>query len=196
MRGTQIVLIDGVAIGRAASIVKGGGVIVFPTDTVYGLGCDPENEKAVGKLFEIKKRTGKPIPILCDGIESAEKLVRLNGASLNLALKYWPGALTILLPLKKKLPETLHQGTGELGVRVPDSADCIRLIRECGGFLTGTSANISGEAPACSAREAKEALGDTVDLILDGGKTNCTPSTVVRATPHGIEVLRRGGVRV
>jgi L-threonylcarbamoyladenylate synthase len=196
MRGIRIVLFDEVAIGRAASIVKNGGVIVFPTDTVYGLGCDPKNEKAVRKLFETKKREGKPIPVLCDSTESAERLVRFNRATQNLARWFWPGALTIVLPLKRKMPAALHQETGELGVRVPDSADCIRLIRECGGFLTGTSANISGKEPARTARQAQEAFGDTVDLILDGGTLSGTPSTVVRVTSHGIEVLRRGRVRV
>ncbi len=196
MRANLILTFGARGIHRAISVVKGGGVIVFPTDTVYGLGCDPENERAVRKLFEIKKRAGKPIPVLCDRIESAERLVRFNGLSRNLARKFWPGALTIILPLKRAVPVALHQGTGELGVRVPDSAGCVRLIRECGGLLTGTSANISGRAPARTAREALDEFGESVDLILDAGLLPGTPSTVVRATPHGIEVLRQGRIRV
>ena len=176
--------------------MKRGGVIVFPTDTVYGLGCDPQNESAVQKLFEIKKRVGKPIPVLCDGIESAESLVLFNSSSRKLAEKYWPGALTIVLPLKKTLPYALHQGIGELGVRVPRSARCVRLIGQCGGFLTGTSANISGNQPAKTAQRATEGLGKNINLVLDGGTLAGTPSTVVRVSGDVIEVLREGAVAV
>src|SRR2546425_11837887 len=100
------------SIREAGKVVVGGGVIVYPTDTVYGLGCDPMNELAIQRLFAIKGRWGKPVPVLCDSIESASRLVRLGGAARRLAKKYWPGALTIVLPLKAELPELIHQGSG------------------------------------------------------------------------------------
>ena len=196
MCSNLIARFDSGGIRRAISIVKKGGVIVFPTDTVYGLGCDPMNERAIQKLFEVKKRAGKPIPVLCDGIESAERLVRFIGPARKLAQKYWPGALTIVLPLKKALPYAIHQGTRELGVRVPHSLDCVRLIRGCGGFITGTSANISGAPPARTAQRATEELGEGISLVLDGGTLAGTPSTVVKVNADGIEVLREGAVAV
>src|SRR5712692_11729043 len=135
------------SIREAGKLVLGGGVIVYPTDTVYGLGCDPMNEPATKRLFAIKGRERKPVPVLCDSLESASRLVRFSGVALKLAKGYWPGALTIVLPLRAELPDLLHQGSGTLGVRVPNSRRCRELIAACGGYLVGTSANKSGKPP-------------------------------------------------
>lgn len=180
----------------AATVVKGGGLIVYPTDTVYGLGADPMNSGAVKRLFDVKRREAKPIPILCDGLESALRLAWLNARSVDLARRHWPGALTIVAPLKEELPYQVHQGSGTVGVRVPASKLCVELIRLCGGLLTGTSANVSGK-PACrSAEEAMKEMGAEVDVILDGGRLEGMASTVVRVLAEGIEVLRKGPVGV
>src|SRR5438445_10261588 len=116
----------------AGKLVLDGGVIVYPTDTVYGLGCDPMNELATERVFAIKGRGGKPVPVLCDSLESASRLVRLSGVALQLAKAYWPGALTIVLPLKAELPALIHQGTSTLGVRVTNSLSCLELIAASG----------------------------------------------------------------
>jgi L-threonylcarbamoyladenylate synthase len=184
------------AIREASHIVKGGGLVVYPTDTVYGLGCDPFNRDAVGRLFEVKKREAKPIPVLCDSLKSAAALAQLSGASLSLAVKHWPGALTIVAPLRVNLPFPIHQGTGTVGVRVPGSRQCLELIMLCGGYITGTSANLSGKPSSRSARDAAAQLGDSVDLILDGGTLTGRESTVVRVSGDKIEVLREGAVGV
>lgn len=178
----------------AARVVKRGGVIAFPTDTVYGLGCDPFNERAVRRLFEIKKRASKPIPVLCQDLAAVRRLVELNERARGLAEKHWPGALTIVAPLKRDVPEYLDQGTGWLGVRVPSGGDCLELIRGVGGYITGTSANISGSPPCRSAGEVRRSLGKRVDLILDGGTLDALESTVVKVGGHGVEVLRRGSI--
>lgn len=196
MKSDQIVQFDSEGIKRAATLVRAGGLIGFPTDTVYGIGCDPRDERAIQRLFEVKQREGKPIPVLCDGMETAERLVRFNSVARALAKNHWPGALTLVLALKDAVPYALHQGTRELGVRVPRSASCVRLIGECGGILTGTSANVSGALPARSARAVVEQLGEGLSLILDGGTLRGVPSTVVRVTSGRIEVLREGAVRV
>ncbi|MDV3293492.1 MAG: threonylcarbamoyl-AMP synthase [Nitrososphaerales archaeon] len=181
---------------EAARVVAKGGLIVFPTDTVYGLGCDPANEEALNKLFLAKKREGKPIPVLCDSLASALQLVSLDGRALRIANDYWPGALTIVAPMKGMLPKLIHQDSGTVGVRVPGSDLCLELVRLCGGLLTGTSANRSG-APACrTAGDALAQLGSAVNLFLDGGKLEGKESTVIRVTERGIEVLRQGAVRV
>lgn len=181
---------------EAARIVKQGGLVVFPTDTVYGLGVDPTNASAVARLFAAKSREAKPIPVLCDGLASAGRVAKLDGAAIALARRYWPGALTMVVPMKASLPFEVHQGTGMVGVRVPDSELCLSLVRLCGGSLTGTSANVSGRPPCTSAREAEEELGAVVDLILDGGRADGIPSTVVKVSSGRIEVLREGPVRV
>lgn len=177
-------------------MVVHGGLIVYPTDTVYGLGCDPTNEDAVQRLLEVKKRDQKPIPVLCSSSGAAMELVEMNKKALELARRFWPGALTIVAPLKRSLPFPLHQGTGTLGVRVPAMPLCVTLIETCGGWLTGTSANLSGLPSARTAAEAVSQLGDHVDLILDGGELEGLESTVVRVVDDGIQVLRMGPVRV
>jgi L-threonylcarbamoyladenylate synthase len=177
-------------------VVIRGGLIVYPTDTVYGLGCDPTNESAVRRLVEAKSRQTKPISVLCSSVHAAARLVELNQQALALARKFWPGALTIVAPLRQSLPALLHQGTGTLGVRVPSLPLCVTLIEACGGWLTGTSANISGSLAARTAAEASSQLGDKVDLVLDGGQLDGLESTVVRVGIDGIQVLRAGPVRV
>lgn len=195
-KGGGVRKISADSIREAGRLVLGGGVIVYPTDTVYGLGCDPMNELATKRVFAIKGRGGKPVPVLCDSLESASRLVRLSGVALQLAKDYWPGALTIVLPLRAEVPELIHQGTGTLGVRVPNSSSCLELIAACGGYLIGTSANKSGK-PACrTVQEALRLIGGEVDLILDGGRLSERESTVVKVSANRVEILRSGAVTV
>ncbi len=196
MTGSRILKFDSSAIAIASAKVREGGLIVFPTDTVYGLGCDPQNPAAVLRLFNVKRRENRPIPILCDSLETAQRLVSFNRAAGLLAKKYWPGPLTIVAPMKFPLTPKIHQGTRNLGVRVPASPPCLELIQKCGGFLTGTSANISGEPPCRTAKAAERILGQEVDHVLDGGRLSGKPSTVVQASGEDIIVLRRGPIGV
>ncbi len=181
---------------EAAKAVREGSLIVYPTDTLYAVGCDPANEGAVANVFRAKGRGSSPLPVLCDSTETAGRLVDLGGTAADLAARFWPGALTIVRPLTAKLPEALHQGTGWLGVRVPASKRCVGLVRDCGGSLVGTSANLSGEPTARTAAEAAAMLPVGVELYLDGGTLEGAPSTVVRVEEGRITVLRQGRVRV
>ncbi len=181
---------------KAASVVKSGGLVVYPTDTVYGLGCDPLNGSAVDRVFEAKGRESKPLPVLCSTAEAALRVVDLAPAALALAERHWPGALTIVATLRIQVPRRLDQGTGTLGVRVPGSPGCRELVAACGGVLTGTSANISGRPSCRTADEAAAQLGGSVDVILDGGRLEGLESTVVRVTGNDVIVLRQGPVRV
>ncbi len=193
---SRVVPISAASISEAAEVVRSGGLVVYPTDTVYGLGCDPFAEAVVARLFEAKGRSAKPIPVLCDGLRSARSLGRLSGTALSLARQFWPGALTIVVPTRRDLPFPVDQGCGEVGLRVPALDPCVRLIGLCGGSLTGTSANVSGRPPCRTAAEAFETLGGKVDMILDGGTREGSESTVVRVRGDSIEVLREGPVRL
>jgi L-threonylcarbamoyladenylate synthase len=184
------------AIREAAELVARGGVIVYPTDTVYGLGCDPKKNSAVERVFEVKQRVARPIPIICASLERAAEIVLLQGTALKLAEKYWPGPLTIVAPISADFSPLIDQGTGSVGVRVPALQECVRLLEACGGFLTGTSANISGRPACVSAEDASRELGDVVDMILDGGVHGGSASTVVKVGQNGIDVLREGPIRV
>lgn len=186
------------AVAEAARIAKGGGVVAIPTDTVYGLGCDPSSDLAVRRLFEVKDRQAKPVPVLCAEIGVAESLVDLNGAARRLAELYWPGALTIVAPLKRgsRLSSLLTQGSGDVGVRVPDSDVCLELAGKVGGAITGTSANISGQPSCRTAAQVVASLKGRIELVIDGGTLRGKESTVVKVSGATVEVLREGSVRI
>jgi L-threonylcarbamoyladenylate synthase len=186
------------AVAEAAAIVKRGGIVAVPTDTVYGLATDPWNDTAVKGLFEAKDRQAKPVPVLCSDITVAKRLVRLNDLAERLASAHWPGALTMVAPLQEGsgLSRSLDQGSGYLGVRVPDSEFCTALAKKSGGAITGTSANISGKKPCRSAAEVARSLDGRVGLVIDGGTLKGKESTVVKIEDTTIEVLREGSVRI
>jgi L-threonylcarbamoyladenylate synthase len=186
------------AIAEAVRVVKSGGVVAIPTDTVYGLGCDPSSDEAVGRLFEVKNRQAKPVPLLCSDLGVAEGIVDFNGVARKLAELHWPGALTIVAPIKKdsNLSPLLDQGSGNLGVRVPDSEVCVALAGKVGGAVTGTSANLSGQPSCRTAAQVVESLDDRIQLVIDGGELRGKESTVVRVSGGTVEVLREGSVRI
>lgn len=190
----SIVPVSATSISEAVKVIRKGGIVVYPTDTVYGLGCDPFAGAAIAKLFEAKGRRAKPVPVLCDSMRSAKGLGNLSATALSLAHRFWPGALTIVVPARRKLPFLIDQGSGEVGLRVPALDSCVKLIGMCGGFLTGTSANVTGHPSCRTAAEAFETLGGSVDMILDGGRREGKESTVVRVCGSSVEVLREGSV--
>jgi len=193
---TKVLAMGPSSISEAAVIIRRGGLVVYPTDTVYGLGCDPFNAESVQRLFDAKGRESKPVPVLCSSIEKAGEIVELGPVARKLAQRHWPGALTIVAPMRMRFPSQLTQGSADLGVRVPSREDCLHLISSCGGWLTGTSANRSGLPSARTAAEALEQLGRSVDLILDGGRLEGEESTVVRIDGDSVTILRTGPIGV
>ncbi len=184
----------------AAKIVKKGGIVALPTDTVYGLACDPSNRDATDLLFEVKGREAKPVPILCSDAGAAGRLVSFGIVASALARRYWPGALTIVAPMKKDalmiIAPMIHQDTGWLGVRVPDNRFAASLAKAVGGYVTGTSANLSGHPSCRTPAEVAEAVGGSIDAIVDGGYLGGLESTVVRVVGETVEVLRRGSIAI
>ncbi|MBN1152022.1 MAG: threonylcarbamoyl-AMP synthase [Dehalococcoidia bacterium] len=181
-------------IGDAARILSSGGVVAFPTDTVYGLGADIRNAAAVDRIYTIKGRPkGSPLPVLISDISRITDVVDDPAPlALHLASLSWPGGLTLVVPTGLPLPEALLQD-GCVGVRVPDDPICIRLIERLGSPITGTSANRSGQPAAINARQVREQLGTSVDYILDAGQAQqAKPSTVVRVAEGKVTVLREG----
>jgi len=183
-------------IGDAARVLAEGGVVAFPTDTVYGLGADINNPAAVDRIYEIKGRPkGSPLPVLISDISHITDVVSdPEPFAIHLASLCWPGGLTLVVPTNLPLPGSLLQD-GCVGVRVPDDPICIRLIERFGGPITGTSANRTGSPPAINAKQVKAQLGDSVDYILDAGDAQkAKPSTVVRVARGEVTVLREGVV--
>ena len=184
------------AIQSAARLVKNGGVIVYPTDTVYGVGCDPFNEDSVKRLFKIKGERTKPFPILAHGIEDVEKIAHITDEALKLAKKFWPGPLTMVLQKKPSLPNIVTAHLNSVAVRVPNHDIALELIRQSGGLLIGTSANKTGKKPPQTALEAARQIGEEVDLILDGGMAPIgASSAIVDLTGDRPKILRKGPIK-
>lgn len=176
-----------------SKIVRRGGLVVYPTDTVYGLGCDPLNVEAVKLLFKTKGKRKKPLPILASDVEHVEKIAHLSERARKIAAIFWPGPLTIVVPKKPALSDVVTCNLGSVGVRVPRHDIALQLIHLSKGLIVGTSANKTGEKPPQTAYEAAEQLGKEVNIILDGGPTALgKPSTVVDLTSGKLEIIRKG----
>ncbi len=180
---------------KAADIIKKGGIVIYPTDTVYGLGCDPFNINSILRIMSVKKRGKKPMPILSCDIESTRKIAHLNDLSKSLISKFWPGPLTLVFSRKDELPNLITCGQKSVGVRMPDNEIALRLIKLCGGLLLGTSANKSNEKVTVTAQEANRQIGRKVDIVLDGGITRYKKeSTIVSVLNDRFEILRAGAL--
>lgn len=184
-------------IARAVDILRRGGVVAIPTDTVYGLAASLDHPLAIERIFSIKGRSGtKAIPILISDTSVLERLANdLSPAARNLAEHYWPGALTIVVDAAESVPEAIVRGGSTVGLRMPDNADALAIINAAGGALAVTSANRSGGAEARSADEVRIKLGNRVDFVVDGGPSpSAAPSTVVDSTVEPVRVLRHGSI--
>ena len=180
-------------IKKAAEIIKQGGTVIYPTETVYGIGCDPHNQQAAEKINQIKGRTGKPLPLICSSLQTAKKHAELSPKAIKLADHFWPGPLMLILPAKGVLPYAVTQGQTTVGLRVPGNQISRQLAEHSGGCIVSTSANKSGQPPAVTAQQAAGQLGSLVDMILDGGPTpGNMASTVLDFTGVRPKVLREG----
>jgi len=180
-------------ISYAAKIVRKGGLVVYPTDTVYGLGCDPFNTDALKRLIHIKGKREKPLPILASSVRDVEKVAELPSRVKRIVWgNFWPGPLTLVL-LKKNLPSILTFGMNTVGVRIPNNDVALKLIELSGGLLVGTSANKSGEKSSCNAKKAQVQFNGEVDIILNGGRTHIgVSSTVLDLTRKEPKIIREG----
>ena len=184
--------LDGLA--EAAAIVAKGGLIAYPTDTVYGLGCDPLNTSAVERALSAKGGRTKAMPILVKGLKDADKVAHVSGGARRLAQAFWPGPLTIVLRARDVLPPNLVPER-TVGVRSPNHPICLELLGLCSGFLVGTSANLTGKPPATTAEEVLKEFGGRVDFVLDGGRSSLgVASTVVDLTKNHFTFLREGPI--
>src|SRR5579884_3046681 len=185
------------AVARAAELLREGRLVVFPTDTVYGVGAAVDNPAAVAQLFVAKGRPlDRPIPVLVSGVDQIARLTsHVDQRVAALIDRFWPGALTVVLPAAAWLPEEVVRGTGQVGLRLPDNDVARAIIERAGGAVATTSANRSGETEARTAAEAAEALGERVALIVDGGRApGGVPSTVITFEGDELRVLRAGAI--
>ncbi len=183
------------AIKAAGYLMREGGVVVYPTETVYGIGCIPSDPDASQRICEIKQRADKPLPLIVADIAAARKIVEMTPEAEKLAAKFWPGPLTLVLKSKVKYNMWVTHGATTLGIRVSPHPVASKLAKEAGGVIVSTSANISGDPPAQSPEEAKRIFDNKVDIILDGGPSQGgESSTVVDLSGEEIWLLRKGPV--
>ncbi len=188
----------GMSIGdikEAAELVLAGRLIAYPTDTVYGLGCNPFDADAVERLVKAKERVKGSLPILVGSLKDAGRLGEMSGVAAVLANKFWPGPLTLVVGARSSFPAKVTGDSLLVGLRIPNQETAIRLIQESGGALIGTSANISGHPSPRTARDVVRELEGRIDLIIDGGPSPLgRESTVVRVIGDEITVLREGAI--
>ena len=189
---------DHMAIGSCAKIVKNGGVIVYPTDTVYGIGCDPFNDKAVERVFFLKRRLAeKALPVLAASLSDLEDIVEVSEKVKRLARSFWPGPLTIICPLSNKnIFPRLTANKSSLAVRIPGNP-CTLALLKLTRYLVGTSANISGHVSVKSPSQINSTSLASFDALLDGGTLNrYSHSTIIRPDndDETLTVIRNGPI--
>jgi len=185
------------AMDSAVEVLRAGQPLVFPTDTVYGIGCDLWSERAIAGLYAAKRRPASmPIPVLVSDVAQVAQVAReLPQAFHELVRRHWPGGLTLIVWREAQVPEVLCAGGDTVAVRMPDDRIALALIARMGGALAVTSANLSGQPAPTTAEAARVQLEGRVPLILDGGECpGGQASTIVDLTTHPPRMLRQGGV--
>ena len=183
---------DGISIAKKS--LQKDGVIIFPTDTVYGIGCDPYNTKAIKRIYKIKGRDEKKsLPVLGYSKNELDKIVFFDEKSSKLADRFWPGKLTLVLKIKdEKLKETMNL-SDKIAVRVPDNKCILSLLKEC-KLLIGTSANISGNSSLIDSKDCDQMLSN-YDILIDHGKIHSDgESTIVEINDNKLSMIRIGSI--
>jgi len=187
-------------INEAVDLIRSGRLVAFPTETVYGLAGDATNSDAVAAIFRIKGRPSfNPLIIHVCSLAEAEKLVIFNGVARSLAENFWPGALTLVLPRRKDCPVSFLAGSGleTLAVRIPKNEIALKFLQTVELPIAAPSANKSGSVSPTKAEHVLDSLGDSIDLILDGGACQVgIESTIIDLSTNNPCVLRTGGVPI
>lgn len=180
-----------------ANIIKQGGIVVFPTETVYGIGTNGLNKEAVERLYMIKKRSlNKPISLLVSDFEMIEKIAKnITEVEYRIMEKFFPGPLTIILSKQDIVPNIVTSGGDTVGIRMPEEVTSRKLIEYAGVPIAAPSANISGKPSGIDLQEIIKEFGDKVDYYIDGGKSKIgISSTIVKVENNAIKILREGSI--
>lgn len=187
-------------IAKAIEILRNGGIVIFPTDTAFGIGCRIDDESAVKRLFTLRKRPEtKAVPVLVSSFHMAQEYLQQVPQDVveKLVEPYWPGALTIVLKSKiDKVPELVRGGGSSLGVRVPDHLTTLALINGAGVPILGTSANFAGEKTPYEFEDLDQELVKLVDYVVPGKCHTKKASTVIDCTTSPWQILRQGAIEI
>lgn len=181
-------------INQVAEMLRNGAVICYPTDTVYGIGCDIYNQKAIKRIHQIKRRPkDKPFSFMCSSLKNVSNYGHVSNMAYRLMKKNLPGPYTFVLPASKLVPKIMITKQKTVGIRVPDNNISLALVNALGNPILTTSAILEGnDVPLTEAYEFEERLGKQLDLIIDGGLVYPDPSTVISLTGEAPEILRQG----
>lgn len=180
----------------AAEVLGRGGVVAYPTDTLYGLAVDPRSARAVAALFALKARQpGRAVPLIAGSPDQASAAAQFTPLAERLATRFWPGPLSIILRARSEIARGVAADDGSVAVRVPANLMAQELAQRFGYCITSTSANLSGDPPTASPDSVADALGDRLDCLLDGGEApGGPPSTIVDARDAAPRLVRAGVV--
>jgi len=187
---------ENIGIEKVIQVIKKGGIIIFPTDTVYGIGCNPYNENAVKKIYEIKSRTKlKSLPVLAYSLDIVKKIALVDQYTEKIIEKYWPGPLTLILTLTdEKLKKSLNL-ENKIAIRIPDSKCTLKLLEKC-RLLVGTSANISGNSSYTNPNDCIKNVKN-YDMFLNGGIiASKGESTIIEIENEEIKIVREGVLKI
>ena len=180
-------------IRKAVDVLRQGGIIIYPTDTVYGLGCDLSNKKGIERIYELKRRNRKqPLSFICSDLKHISQYAQVTDYAYKTMKRLLPGPYTFILEASRLVPKIILPKRSTTGIRVPDNQICLALITELGQPIISTSVKTADGEDLGNPYEIKERFGRTVDLIIDGGIIIPEPSSVISLVDDNIEIVRNG----
>ncbi len=179
-------------IEQVAQCLLDGGVIAYPTDTTYGIGCSIFNKKGLERIYQVKHRDKrKPFSFICNDLSEVSRYARLSNMAFKVMRRYLPGPYTFVLEASREVPDLLTTRQKTVGIRIPDNRICLAIVNALGAPLVTTSANLSGEEPVGDPYEINQRFA-ALDLVVDGGRLTTDVSTVVSMVGDQMELLRQG----
>lgn len=180
-------------INRVVECLKQGGVIAYPTDTIYGLGCDIFNKKGIKKIYQIKQRDPrKPFSFICADLSDVANYAQVSNFAFKIMKRYLPGPFTFVLEASRIVPDILTTRQKTVGIRIPDNAIALGIVRELGHPIVTTSANLSGEDTHCDPALIEQEIGKQLEMVVDGGILRGDQSTVISLIDDHVDILRQG----
>lgn len=181
------------SIDKVVECLKNGGVIAYPTDTIYGVGCDIFNQKGIRKIYQIKQRDPrKPFAFICSELSEVARYAQVSNLAFKIMKRHLPGPYTFVLEASRIVPELLTTKQRTVGIRIPDNNIVLEIVRRLGQPLVTTSANIAGDETYQDPSLIHDDWGSQLDMVVDGGLLHGDPSTVISLRNDTIEVLRQG----
>lgn len=180
-------------IARVVDCLRNGGIIAYPTDTTYGIGCSIFNKKGIERIYRMKQREHKkPFSFICPNLSEVARFARLSNTAFKILKRYFPGPYTFVLEATRDVPDLLLTRQKTVGIRIPDNRICLEIVQMLGSPIVTTSANLSGDEPTGNPGFIDEIFGHQLDIVVDGGILTTEVSSVVNLVNDTPEIIRAG----